>query len=86
MCNPISRARVLNDFGAEFNVVMGLRVGHGSLFFRHSEGLVTTLVAKHRVPAHNPIGALNLADTYCSNLWDRSGRRNASTCRPRAGA
>jgi hypothetical protein len=27
------------------------------------------LVAKDRVLAHNPIGALNLADTYYSQLW-----------------
>ena len=27
-------------------------------------GLTTVLVAKDRVLAHNPIGALNLADTY----------------------
>jgi len=26
-------------------------------------------VAKDRVLAHNPIGALNLADSYCSKVW-----------------
>jgi len=44
-------------------------VGHDSLFFRHSRGLATTLVAKDRVLAHNRIGALQLADTYYSRIW-----------------
>jgi hypothetical protein len=43
--------------------------GHDSLFFKHSEGLATTLVAKDRVLAHNPVGALQLADTYFQRVW-----------------
>ena len=44
-------------------------VGHDSQFFKFSEGLATTLIAKDRVLAHNPIGALNLADSYYSRVW-----------------
>lgn len=69
MCNPVSQAELLNHAGCEFNIVLGLCVGHDSLFFKHSEGLVTTLVAKDRVLAHNPVGALNLADSYYSRVW-----------------
>ncbi|MBT5074082.1 MAG: DUF1847 domain-containing protein [Kordiimonadaceae bacterium] len=69
MCNPVSQAELLNAAGCEFNVVLGLCVGHDSMFFKHSEGLATTLVAKDRVLAHNPIGALNLADSYFSRIW-----------------
>lgn len=69
MCNPISQAELLNRAGCQLNVLLGLCVGHDSLFFRHAEGLCTVLVAKDRVLAHNPIGALNLADTYYSRLW-----------------
>ena len=69
MCNPISQAELLNRAGCELNVVLGLCVGHDSLVFRHSQGLATTLVAKDRVLAHNPVGALLLADTYYSRLW-----------------
>jgi uncharacterized metal-binding protein len=69
LCNPISQARLLNDAGCEFNVVLGLCIGHDSMFFKHSEGLATTLVAKDRVLAHNPIGALALADSYYSRVW-----------------
>jgi len=69
LCNPIAQARLLNEAGCQFNVVLGLCIGHDSLFFKHSEGLATTLVAKDRVLAHNPIGALALADSYYSRVW-----------------
>ncbi|MBT5110665.1 MAG: DUF1847 domain-containing protein [Rhodospirillaceae bacterium] len=69
MCNPVSQAELLNRAGCELNVVLGLCVGHDSLFFKHSDGLATTLVAKDRVLAHNPVGALQLADSYYSRVW-----------------
>ncbi|HEX9843706.1 MAG TPA: DUF1847 domain-containing protein [bacterium] len=69
MCNPVSQAELLNRAGCELNVVLGLCVGHDSLFARYSRGLTTTLVAKDRVLAHNPIGALHLADTYFQRVW-----------------
>ena len=64
MCNPIMQAEVLNQADTDFNVVMGLCVGHDSLFYKYSEALVTTLVAKDRVLAHNPVGALYQANAY----------------------
>jgi uncharacterized metal-binding protein len=69
MCNPVSQAELLNRAGCELNIVLGLCVGHDSLFFRFSEGLATTLVAKDRVLAHNPVGALHLADSYFDRVW-----------------
>jgi uncharacterized metal-binding protein len=69
MCNPVSQAQLLNRAGCQLNVVLGLCVGHDSLFFKHSDGLATTLVAKDRVLAHNPVGALQLADTYYAKVW-----------------
>jgi uncharacterized metal-binding protein len=69
MCNPVAQAEFLNRAGCQLNVVLGLCIGHDSLFFRHAEGLTTVLVAKDRVLAHNPIGALNLADTYYDKVW-----------------
>ena len=64
MCNPIAQAELLNREGTEFNVVIGLCVGHDSLFYKYSQAMVTTLIAKDRVLAHNPAGALYCADTY----------------------
>ena len=68
MCNPIMQAEVLNQAGTDFNVVMGLCVGHDSLFYKYSEALVTTLVAKDRVLAHNPAGALYQTGAYYKKL------------------
>ena len=68
MCNPIMQATVLNEAGTDFNVVMGLCVGHDSLFYKYSEALVTTLVAKDRVLAHNPVGALYQVGSYYKKL------------------
>ncbi|MCP4247179.1 MAG: DUF1847 domain-containing protein, partial [bacterium] len=69
MCNPVSQAELLNRAGCQLNVVLGLCVGHDSLFYRYSEGLATALVVKDRVLAHNPVGALQLADSYFSRVW-----------------
>jgi len=69
ICNPVGQAELLQRAGCEFNVVMGLCVGHDSLLFKHAEGLTTVLVAKDRVLAHNPVGALYLADSYYSHVW-----------------
>lgn len=64
MCNPILQAKMLNAEHTDLNVLVGLCVGHDSLFYKHSDALVTTLVAKDRVLCHNPAGALYQADNY----------------------
>ena len=64
MCNPIAQARLLNGQNTEFNIALGLCVGHDSMFYKYSEALVTTLVAKDRVLAHNPCGAIYLSEGY----------------------
>jgi uncharacterized metal-binding protein len=64
VCNPIGQAKVMNQENTELNVIVGLCVGHDSLFIKHSDALVTCLVAKDRVLAHNPIGALYNAKSY----------------------
>lgn len=67
MCNPIAQAELLNEQRTQFNVAVGLCVGHDSLFFKHSDAMVTTLIAKDRVLAHNPVGAVYCADGYYQN-------------------
>ncbi|MFN3077279.1 MAG: DUF1847 domain-containing protein [Alphaproteobacteria bacterium] len=69
VCNPIGQAELLNQAGCELNVILGLCVGHDSLFARASQGLTTTLVVKDRILAHNPIGALTYADTLYQRVW-----------------
>lgn len=64
MCNPIGQARALARAGTELNLLLGLCVGHDSLFMRHSVAPVTVLAAKDRVLGHNPLAAVYLADGY----------------------
>lgn len=63
MCNPIAQANFLNKAKTDLNIVIGLCIGHDSLFIKYSEAPVTVLAVKDRVLAHNPLGAIYLADT-----------------------
>jgi len=64
MCNPIGQARALARAGTELNLLLGLCVGHDSLFMGHSGAPVTVLAVKDRVLGHNPLAAVYLADGY----------------------
>ena len=64
MCNPIAQAELLNKGQTELNVILGLCVGHDTLFIKHSEAPVTVMAVKDRVLGHNPLAALYLADGY----------------------
>ena len=64
MCNPILQARLLNEAQTDLNVVIGLCVGHDSLFYKYSDAYVTTLVTKDRVTGNNPAAALYTAQSY----------------------
>jgi len=68
MCSPISQAEILNSEGTEFNIVVGLCVGHDSLFFKYSQAPVTVLIAKDRVFGHNPAAGLYLSGSYYRKL------------------
>jgi uncharacterized metal-binding protein len=54
-CNPISQAAILNAAETDFNVIVGLCVGHDMLFTQHSQAPVTTLIVKDRFTGHNPV-------------------------------
>lgn len=64
MCNPILQARLLNEAKTDLNVVIGLCVGHDSLFYKYSDAYVTTLVTKDRITGNNPAAALYTAQSY----------------------
>jgi uncharacterized metal-binding protein len=68
LCNPVGQAMLLSKAGTELNIVVGLCVGHDSLFFKHSEAPVTVLVAKDRVTGHNPVAALYTSQSYYKRL------------------
>ena len=68
MCNPILQAKLLNEKETDLNIVIGLCVGHDSMFYKYSDALCTTLVTKDRVLGHNPVAALYQANAYYSKL------------------
>lgn len=70
MCNPILQAKLLNKAKTDLNVVVGLCVGHDSLFYKYSKAITTTLITKDRVLAHNPAGALYQAKAYYKRLLE----------------
>ncbi len=71
LCNPLLQAKMLNDWKSELNVVIGLCVGHDALFCKHSDALVTTLIVKDRVLAHNPAAALYTSGSYYKRIMDK---------------
>jgi uncharacterized metal-binding protein len=68
MCNPILQALIVNEAKVEFNILLGLCVGHDSLFFKYAEAPTTVLAVKDRVTGHNPLAAIYLAGNYYSRL------------------
>ena len=64
ICNPIGQAMYLNEEKTDFNVVVGLCVGHDSLFFKYSEAPTTVFAVKDRVLVHNPLAAIYASDFY----------------------
>ena len=68
ICNPIFQAKVLNHEETEFNVLLGLCVGHDSLFLKYAEAPCTVLAVKDRVTGHNPLAAIYTADSYYRKL------------------
>ncbi len=67
-CNPVMQAHILNRENTDFNVAIGLCVGHDAIFTRYSHALVTTLIAKDRVLGHNPAAALYTSKSYYGKL------------------
>jgi uncharacterized metal-binding protein len=68
MCNPIAQAMILNEEKTDFNILVGLCVGHDSLFLKYSHALCTVLVTKDRVLGHNPAAALYTSNTYYGRM------------------
>lgn len=64
MCNPIGQALFLNKAGTDLNLLLGLCVGHDSLFIKYSNAPVTVAAAKDRVLGHNPMAVIYQAKGY----------------------
>lgn len=70
MCNPILQARLLNNASTDLNVVIGLCVGHDSLFYKYSEAPATTLITKDRVAGNNPAATIYTASSYYKKKYN----------------
>jgi len=68
MCNPIMQALILNDEKTDFNILLGLCVGHDSLFLKYSKALCTVFAVKDRLLGHNPMAAIYNIDSYYRDL------------------
>jgi len=68
MCNPIAQAKILNAAKTDLNILLGLCVGHDTLFIRYAETPVTVLATKDRVLAHNPLGAIYAEYYYAEKI------------------
>ena len=74
MCSPITQAEILNSENTDFNIVVGLCVGHDSLFFKYAQAPTTVLVAKDRVFGHNAAMGLYLSGSYYSKLMRKESQ------------
>jgi len=67
-CNPIAQAKILNEIGTDLNLLVGLCVGHDTLFFKYAEVPTTVVVVKDRVTGHNPAAVLYTSHHYYRDL------------------
>ena len=78
MCNPIVQAELLNHVKTELNIIIGLCVGHDTLFTMHSKAPVTYLIVKDRVTGHNPAVAIYAKGYFKSRLKVSSNSNSES--------
>lgn len=69
LCNPIYQAQLINAHGVDFNVIVGLCVGHDSLFMRYADAPCTVLVTKDYRFDHCAVRGLREGDE--SGLCER---------------
>jgi len=68
MCNPITQAEILNSEDVDFAILIGLCVGHDTLFIKYCKVPMTVLAVKDRVTGHNPLAAVYLSQSYYARL------------------
>ncbi len=63
-CNPKFQALLVNEAGVDFNILLGLCVGHDSLALKHLKAPTTVLAVKDRLLGNNPLAAVYMYDGY----------------------
>ncbi len=69
MCNPAGQAAFLDAAGVDLALVLGLCVGHDTVFLRHVRAPVTYVAVKDRATGHNPLAAIYCADGYFRRVY-----------------
>jgi uncharacterized metal-binding protein len=72
MCNPIAQAKILNSQKVDLAIVLGLCLGHDTLFMQYCRVPITVLAVKDRVTGHNPLAAIYLSSSYYSRLKSKN--------------
>ena len=68
MCSPITQAEVLNKANVDMAIMLGLCIGHDTLFIKYCRVPMTVIAVKDRVFGHNPLAALYLSNSYYGRL------------------
>ncbi len=76
ICNPVGQAELLKRAGCELNVVLGLCVGHDSLFFKHARGLTTVLVQRSGAGGTTLSAPSTWPTPITAGCGDQIGRRS----------
>jgi uncharacterized metal-binding protein len=77
MCNPIVQAELLNAQNVDLAVMIGLCVGHDTLFLKHCKVPCTILAVKDRVLGHNPLAAIYLSESPYYGRLKKTSRPKA---------
>lgn len=68
MCNPIVQAMIINRSNVDLAIMLGLCIGHDTLFIKYCAVPLTVLAVKDRVLGHNPMAALYTSGSYYRRL------------------
>jgi uncharacterized metal-binding protein len=75
MCNPIAQAEILNSEKVDLAVLLGLCIGHDTLFIRYCQRPVTVIAVKDRVTGHNPLATLYTSSSYYAYLMGKGKKK-----------
>jgi uncharacterized metal-binding protein len=71
MCNPIAQAEILNAEKVDLAIMLGLCLGHDTLFIKYCRVPTTVLAVKDRVTGHNPLAAIYTSSSYYAFLMSK---------------
>ena len=72
MCSPITQAEVMNAENVDLAIMLGLCIGHDTLFIKYCRVPMTVIAVKDRVTGHNPLAVLYLSNSYYRRLMTKA--------------